>query len=93
MKSTGNFSPGWRQIQVSARSSRVVAEYARYVWQLVREVSAGAPRVTYYWAVRKDRILLLYAYAKNVSADLTPRQVAQLAKVVKEEFSDEAKDV
>ena len=49
----------------------------------------GGARVIYYWAVRKDLILLLYAYAKNVSADLTPRQVAQLAKVVKEEFCDE----
>ena len=53
----------------------------------------GGARVIYYWAVRKDLILLLYAYAKNASADLTPRQVAQLAKVVKEEFSNEAEDV
>ena len=50
----------------------------------------GGARVIYYWAVRKDLILLLYAYPKNVSADLTPRQVAQLAKVVKEEFRDES---
>ena len=49
----------------------------------------GGARVIYYWAVRKDLILLLYAYPKNVSADLTPRQVVQLAKVVKEEFGDE----
>jgi hypothetical protein len=53
----------------------------------------GGARVIYYWAVRKDLILLLYAYAKNVSADLTPRQVAQLAKLVKEEFRDESEDV
>ena len=53
----------------------------------------GGARVIYYWAVRKDLILLLYAYPKNVSADLTPRQVAQLAKAVKEEFSDETEDV
>ena len=53
----------------------------------------GGVRVIYYWAVRKDLILLLYAYAKNVSAALTPRQVTRLAKVVKEEFSDEAKTV
>jgi len=53
----------------------------------------GGARVIYYWAVRKDLIVLLYAYAKNASADLTPRQVAQLARVVKEEFSDEAEDV
>lgn len=42
----------------------------------------------YYWAVRKDLILLLYAYPKNASADLTPKQAGQLAKVVKEEFSE-----
>jgi hypothetical protein len=38
-------------------------------------------------------ILLLYAYPKNGSADLTPKQVAQLAKVVKAEFRDETEDV
>ena len=53
----------------------------------------GGARVIYYWAVRKDVILLLYAYPKNVAADLTPKQVAQLAKVVKEEFRDETEDV
>jgi hypothetical protein len=53
----------------------------------------GGARVIYYWAIRRDVILLLYAYRKNVSADLTPRQVAQLAKVVKEEFGDETEDV
>ena len=53
----------------------------------------GGARVIYCWAVRKDLILLLYAYPKNVSADLTPKQVAQLAKVVKEEFRDETENV
>ena len=53
----------------------------------------GGARVIYYWAVRRDLILLLYAYPKNVSADLTPKQVAQLAKAVKEEFRDETKNV
>ena len=53
----------------------------------------GGARVIYYWAVRKDVILLLYAYPKNVSADLTPKQVSQLAKVVKEEFGSEKTDV
>jgi hypothetical protein len=47
---------------------------------------SGGARVIYYWAVREDVILLLYAYSKNQAADLTPKQVAQLAKVVKEEF-------
>ena len=46
----------------------------------------GGARVIYYWAVRRDVILLLYEYPKSVSADLTPKQVALLAKVVKQEF-------
>ena len=53
----------------------------------------GGARVIYYWAVRKDLILMLFAYPKSESADLTPKQVAQLAKVVKEEFRDETEDV
>jgi hypothetical protein len=52
-----------------------------------RGKSAGV-RVIYYWAARKDLILLLYAYAKNESADLTPIQVKQLAKVAKKEFGE-----
>jgi hypothetical protein len=36
---------------------------------------------------------LLYAYPKNVTADLSPKQVAQLAKAVKEEFGNEAESV
>jgi hypothetical protein len=95
MKTTGPFSPGWRQIQVSALALRVAAEYG------IRKIRAavgsrgkrGGARVIYYWAVRKNLILLLYAYPKNVSADLTPKQVAQLAKVVKEEFRDETENV
>ncbi len=47
----------------------------------------------YYWAVRHDLIFLLYAYAKNTAADLTPKQIAQLAKLVKEEFANEKTDV
>ena len=54
---------------------------------------SGGARVIYYWAVRKNLILLLYAYPKNVTADLTPKQVSQLARVVREEFSDEETDV
>jgi hypothetical protein len=53
----------------------------------------GGARVIYYWAVRKDLILLLYAYPENVLADLTPKQVAQLAKLVKEELRDETENV
>jgi hypothetical protein len=54
---------------------------------------SGGARVIYYWAVRRDLILLLYACPKNVAADLTQKQVLQLARVVKEEFGDEKADV
>ena len=54
---------------------------------------SGGARVIYYWAVRNDVILLLYAYAKNAAADLTPKQVSRLVKVVKEEFGSEKTDV
>ena len=54
---------------------------------------SGGARVIYYWAVRKDVLLLLYAYPKNVAANLTPKQTAQLARAVKEEFGNEGKNV
>jgi len=39
------------------------------------------------------RHLLLHAYPKNVAADLTKKQVSQLARVVNEEFGDENGDI
>ena len=54
-------------------------------WRIMKR---GGARVIYYWAVRKDLILLLYAYPQNMVADLSRKQGAQLAKVVKEEFSE-----
>jgi len=47
---------------------------------------SGGARIIYYWAVRRNLILLLFAYPKNVAGNLTPKQVLQLAKLVKEEF-------
>jgi hypothetical protein len=51
---------------------------------------SGGARVIYYWAMRKDTILLLFAYSKKESADLAPRQLAELGKLVRREFSDES---
>jgi mRNA-degrading endonuclease RelE of RelBE toxin-antitoxin system len=53
-----------------------------------RRGKSGGARVIYYWAVRRELILLLFAYSKGSMADLTPKQVSQLAKVVREEFGD-----
>jgi hypothetical protein len=54
---------------------------------------SGGARVIYYWAVQRHMILLLFVYPKNVTADLTPKQVSHLARAVKEEFGDEERDV
>ena len=54
---------------------------------------SGGARVIYYWAVKGDLILLLYAYSENVAANLTAKPIAQLASAVKEEFEDEKTNV
>ena len=54
---------------------------------------SGGARVIYYWAVRRDVILLLCAYPKNVAANLTAKQTQELARVVKEDFGHESKNV
>jgi hypothetical protein len=92
MKSMVDFNPGSPRIQRSAFSSEVGGIRKVRVAVGSRGKSGGA-RVIYYWAVRKDVILLLYAYPKNVAADLTPKQISQLAKVVKKEFGSEKTDV
>ena len=92
MRSMADFSPGSPHIRNSVLSSGVAVGYARFASPLDREGRAAA-RVIYYWAVRRDVILLLYAYPKNVVTDLTPKQVSQLAKVVKEEFGSEKANV
>jgi hypothetical protein len=93
MKITGPFSRGWRQIQASALAFKGGGGIRKIRVAVGSRGKRGGARVIYYWAVRKDLILLLFAYPKNVSADLTPKQVAQLAKVVKEEFRDETENV
>jgi len=84
MTSIGAFNPGLRE-------SRTRCPHQRRWWN-TRGKSGGA-RVIYYWAMRKDVIVLLYAYPKNAAANLTAKQVAQIAKVVKEEFGNEKTDV
>ena len=46
----------------------------------------GGTRILYYWAVDEETILMLFVFAKNEQADLTPAQLGQLAQVVKEGF-------
>ncbi|MCX6626399.1 MAG: type II toxin-antitoxin system RelE/ParE family toxin [Candidatus Solibacter sp.] len=86
-----NFNLGSPKIQSSALSSDGAVIRGGGGVRKVRVAvgsrgKRGGARVIYYWAVRKDVILLLFAYPKSAAADLTPKQVAQLAKIVKEEF-------
>ena len=47
---------------------------------------SGGARVIYYWAVSRERILFLRAYAKNEMADLPRKELARLLQVVEREF-------
>ncbi len=53
----------------------------------------GGARVIYYHWVSKEQCYLVYAYAKNVTANLTPDQLQRLSKamqsVIKTENQDE----
>jgi hypothetical protein len=49
----------------------------------------GGARVIYYHWARKEQCYLIYAYAKNVRANLTPDQLRRLAEVMQAEIRDE----
>jgi len=46
----------------------------------------GGLRVIYFWEARSEMFYLLMVYRKNDQEDLTPKQVATLQRLVKEEF-------
>ncbi len=48
----------------------------------------GGARVIYYWG-SKEQCYLIYAYAKNVSANLTLDQLRRLAELMQAEIRDE----
>ena len=49
----------------------------------------GGARVIYYHWVSKEQCYLIYAYAKNVTANLSPDQLRRLADVMQAEMRDE----
>ena len=53
-------------------------------WAAEGRGKRGGTRVIYYWQVSADRILMIYAFAKNVQADLTRAQLAALRQVMDE---------
>jgi hypothetical protein len=46
----------------------------------------GGLRVIYFWEAKAETFYLLMVYRKNDQEDLTPKQVATLQRLVKEEF-------
>lgn len=46
----------------------------------------GGSRVIYYWISKRETILMLLMYAKNVQEDLTPEQLKTLRNLVEEEL-------
>ena len=55
-------------------------------WRSPGEGKSGGVRVIYYWAVSRERLLMLSIYAKNEQANLTREQLRALRVVVEEEF-------
>jgi len=55
-------------------------------WRATSRGKRGGIRVIYYWVTEQDQILMLLAYAKNESEDLSNQQMRQLADLVKMEL-------
>lgn len=55
-------------------------------WALPGKGKRGGVRVIYYWAVEQKQIVLLFMFAKNERADLTPAQVKVLRTIIEDEY-------
>lgn len=55
-------------------------------WATLGRGKRGGARVSYYWAVAPEQILMLTAYPKNEKLDLTSRELKQLRQVVNGEY-------
>lgn len=57
-------------------------------WHTSTTGKRGGIRLIYYWAVREDTILFLFAFRKNERSDLTPEQIRILRRIVEEEYHE-----
>jgi len=55
-------------------------------WALPGKGKSGGVRIIYYWAVKQDHLLLLFAFPKTVQGDLSLAQLRVLRRIVKEEY-------
>jgi len=85
----------YRQLQVALLENPALGDLIRggsglrkLRWARRGAGKRGGIRTIYYWAAAQDRMLMVYAYPKNEMADLSGRQLAELAKVAKKEFEN-----
>jgi len=55
-------------------------------WNVRGGGERGGVRVVYYWVMAKDQIMLLTAYSKTSTADLTPIQIRKLGQLISNEL-------
>jgi hypothetical protein len=55
-------------------------------WAIEGRGKRGGVRVIYYWAVKQERLLMLFIYSKNERGDLSPDQLKTLRKIVEDEY-------
>ncbi len=58
-------------------------------WGIAGKGKRGGVRVIYYFAISKNQIFMLMAYAKNERSNLTKEQLSLLKKVVEQELKNE----
>lgn len=46
----------------------------------------GGLRILYYWFIQPKKILMLFAYQKNVQEDISKDQLKTLRKIIEEEY-------
>ena len=55
-------------------------------WAASGRGKRGGARIIYFWHAASDRLVLLFAYAKNESDDLTAAQRQALRKIIEAEY-------
>jgi hypothetical protein len=55
-------------------------------WAATGRGKRGGVRILYFLHVKTERLLMLYAFAKNERADLSPAQLKTLRRIVETEY-------
>ena len=55
-------------------------------WINENKGKSGGIRIIYYWSESKNIILMLYAYSKSVTNDLTQAQIKILSKIIEDNY-------